>query len=197
MLTSMSASPAGAVIPAWKALALEAEELPVLEPGGDGDVERAAVRQPEAAHRTIRGLEKIDRERIMHVGTARREAMPETVAKGGTKDALEIVRPEGLRAIFAVHGLVSEVAVEAALLRPLGAARVDLAAVEARALLRVGEQRVGGGDGLEALLRVLFAGIEVGMKALGQLAVGGTDRVFGGGALNAQDLVGVFHGGGE
>src|SRR5208282_3551753 len=125
----------------------------------------------------------------MHVRTARREAMPETVAKGCTEDALEIVRPEGLRAIFAVRGLIAEVAVEAALPRPLGAARVDLAAVEARALLRVGEQRIGGGDGLEALLRVLFAGIEVRMKALRQLAVGGADRVLRGGALDAQDLV--------
>src|SRR5262245_66355926 len=54
---------------------------------------------------------------------------------------------------------------------------IDLALVEARALLRVAYEVIGRGDLLEFLLRLLVAWIEVRMQLLRQLAVGLTDLV--------------------
>ena len=86
--------------------------------------------------------------------------------------------------------LLGEIAV-VALARPLRARRVDLAAIEARALLRVAQQIVGGTDVLEFPLRILVPGIEVGVQLLREPAIGLLDfrrrRV----ALDAQHLVGI------
>src|SRR3546814_14848420 len=69
------------------------------------------------------------------------------------------------------------VAIERTLL-PLRARRVDLAAVVARPLVRIGQQGVGGGDLLDAPLGLRFARVQVGVVLLRQLAVGATDLVF-------------------
>src|SRR3979490_2899531 len=47
------------------------------------------------------------------------------------------------------------------LARPLGTGSVDFAAVKARALVRIAQQIVGGGDFLELIFGTLVAGIEV------------------------------------
>jgi hypothetical protein len=47
-------------------------------------------------------------------------------------------------------------------LRPLGTGRIDLAAIELRALLRIAQQIVGDQDVLELLLGLLVARIESG-----------------------------------
>src|SRR3546814_6584988 len=59
------------------------------------------------------------------------------------------------------------VAIERTLL-PLRARRVDLAAVVARPLVRIGQQGVGGGDLLEAPLGLRFARVQVGVVLLRQ-----------------------------
>ena len=73
-----------------------------------------------------------------------------------------ILRALGPAGIFAVI----------ALLRPLLAARIDLAAVVFSALLGILEDRIGVGDLLELLLGRRVAGIEIGVQLLGELAVG-------------------------
>src|SRR5215470_19387891 len=88
-------------------------------------------------------------------------------------------------------GAGGKIAVEA-LARPLGAARVDLAAIEARALVRIGEEIVGRRHLLELLLGLLVAGVEVGMQLLRQLPIGLANVVGRGGLLDAQRLVGIF-----
>ena len=73
------------------------------------------------------------------------------------------------------------------------AAGVDLAAIELAPLLLVGQQLVGGGALLEPLLRLLVAGMQVGMRGLGELAIGAADLVRGRVTANAQHLVGIAH----
>ena len=59
------------------------------------------------------------------------------------------------------------------------AAGIDLAAIVLPALLLVRQQLVGGGDFLEALLRFLVARMQIGVRGLGELAIGGADLVRG------------------
>src|SRR6478752_8307139 len=79
-------------------------------------------------------------------------------------------------------------------LRALDALRIDLAAVETAALLRITQEIIGGGDILELLLGALVAGIEIGMKLLGKLAIGLLDIVGRSGLGDAQCLIGIGHG---
>src|SRR5206468_8060810 len=55
---------------------------------------------------------------------------------------------------------------------PLGAALVDFAAVVARPLVRVADQVIGGRNRLEPCFGFGFPGVQVGMKLLGELAIG-------------------------
>jgi hypothetical protein len=48
-----------------------------------------------------------------------------------------------------------------------GAARVDLASVKFRTLIRIGEQTIGRRNLFEALFRLLVSGVQIGMKLLG------------------------------
>ena len=59
--------------------------------------------------------------------------------------------------------------------RALGAVGVDLAAVEAGALFRVGEQLERLADLLEALFSGLVARTRVGVQLLGELSLGAPD----------------------
>jgi hypothetical protein len=74
-------------------------------------------------------------------------------------------------------------------LRPLGTRGVDLAAVEAGALLGVAQQVVGRRHLLELLLCLGIAGIEVGMQLLGEAAVSLLNLLLRGVALDSQNLV--------
>ena len=79
----------------------------------------------------------------------------------------------------------------------LGAAGVDLAAVEAGALVLVRQDVVGAGNLLEARLGLLVAGIEIGVVALGELAIGAANVVFARILLDAQHFIGISRGHGE
>ena len=79
-----------------------------------------------------------------------------------------------------------------ALPRPLLSGGIDLAAVEAGALLGIAQEVIGHGDLLELLLRLLIAGIEVRVQLLRQLTVGFADLVLRRLPLHAQNSVGVF-----
>src|SRR5262249_667488 len=83
---------------------------------------------------------------------------------------------------------VGEVAV-VALLRAFVAGSVDLAAVEARALLGIAQKAVGGRDFLELLLGFLVAGVEVGVKLLGKRPISLLDLVRRGVFLHSQSFV--------
>src|SRR5438132_531064 len=73
--------------------------------------------------------------------------------------------------------------------RPLGAAFVDLAAIVAGALLRIRQDVVGGRDRLEARLGGRLSRVQIGVKLLGELAVGLADLVGGGVRLDPEHLI--------
>ncbi len=79
----------------------------------------------------------------------------------------------------------------------LGAAGVDLAAVEACPLVLVRQDVVGAGEFLETRLGFLVAGVQVGMVALGELAVGAANLVFARVLLDAQNFIGISRGHGQ
>ena len=107
--------------------------------------------------------------------------------EGLGEDALQVLLVEaGLGAIFLAPRGIAEVAIERPLRRHLVARGIDLAAVIARALVLVGQDIVGGADLLEPVRRLGLAGIDVGVVALGELAVGGTDRRLAVGLLHAE-----------
>src|SRR5262249_9140595 len=70
---------------------------------------------------------------------------------------------------------------------------IDLAGVEAPALLGVGQDLVGLGDFLELGLGCLVARIEVRMMLLGELAEGLADLLVRGGPAHPQDGIGIAH----
>ena len=84
------------------------------------------------------------------------------------------------------------VAIEAAR-RHFLAGRVDLAGIEAAALLGIRQDLVGLRDFLELGLGRLVAGVEVGMVLLGELAERLADVVVGGGLGHAKDGIGIAH----
>src|SRR5271165_5207561 len=79
--------------------------------------------------------------------------------------------------------------------RLFGPRGVDLAGVVAAALVRIGQELVGGRNLLEPLLGVLVARVEVRMQLLGELTIGLADLLGGRRLGDAEDLVGVFHAG--
>ncbi len=104
----------------------------------------------------------------MTAAGASRPAFPEQIAEqvGECPNILEPRRGTIARGVFApcVFAVI-------ALLRPLLAARVDLAEVVTPALVGVAENVVGGGNLLELVLGGLVARIEVRMQRLRELAV--------------------------
>src|SRR5690606_13870612 len=73
------------------------------------------------------------------------------------------------------------------------AARVDLAPVELGTLLFVREQLIGGRRLLEPLLGFLVAGMQIGVRRLGQRAIGAADLIRGRVSGDAKHLVGIAH----
>src|SRR3546814_589408 len=106
---------------------------------------------------------------------------------------------EQVRRIEAALGLVLRarsafgVGSPEALVRPLVAGRVDLAAIEPRSLLGIGEQIVCAGGLLELQLDLRIAGVQIGMQLLRELAVGLLDVVLRRRARHAEDIVRVSH----
>ena len=181
------------------ALAFQPEHLAVGDAWRDGDVERAAVRQRDARLGAVHRVEEIDVEPILRVLPAHREAPPASAAAHAAPLAEQIAEQIAERAdILVARGraiaralLAAGIFAVIALLRPLLAARVDLAAVVAPALLLIADDVVGGGDLLELLLGRLVARIEVGVQLLGELAIGLGDVGGAGGLRHAKYGIGI------
>src|SRR5262249_48851395 len=113
------------------------------------------------------------------------EQMAEEIVDEGVILAVESL-------VFLAFAAAGIAAVEGAI-GPLGAAGVDLAAVDARPLLRIGQQVVGSPDPLGLLLDALVAGVEIRMQLLRQLPVGLLDVVWAGALRHAEDFIGSRH----
>ncbi|MEY9265298.1 hypothetical protein ABIF23_004693 [Bradyrhizobium elkanii] len=79
------------------------------------------------------------------------------------------------------------------MLRPLGAISIDLAGVEALALLGIRKQIVRSRDFLEFVFGRLVARIEIRVQLLRQLSIGLLDIGRGRRRGNAKDLVRISH----
>ena len=193
-------APGGGAVAAGHGL-VDADHLVAgLHPGHQGGCGGGAV-----GHLGVVGVgldqgrigELVDGEAVAGVGPAHAEgaapparALAEQAAEE-VADIGEILEAPPAAAIGVGAGPGSlEIAVEM-LARALIAGGVDLAPVEAGALVLVAQEVIGGGDGLEPVLGLLVAGVEIGMQLLGELAVGLPDLVQAGVALDAQCLVRV------
>ena len=145
-------------------------------------------------------IEEIDLEAILRILPAHGEAPPSGAAAHPSPLAEQIAEQiaEGADVLVARSRTIARALLTAgifaiiALLRRLLAGCVDLAAVVAPALLLVLEDVVGRGDVLEPLLSRLVAGIEVGMKLLGKLAIGLGDVRGLRGLRDAKDGIEIF-----
>src|SRR6185312_8851582 len=144
--------------------------------------------------------EEVDVEPILCVVPAHREAPPSGAAASGPAPLAEQIAEqiaEGANVLVARGRAIARALIAAsifavvALLRPLLAAGVDLAAVVAPALLLVADDVVSGGDLLELLFGRLVARIEIGVQLLGELAIGLGDVGAAGRLRHAQDGIGI------
>lgn len=178
------------------ALAGQAQDLPVFEPGRNGHVQGAAIRQGEPPHGAERGGQEIDAERITRVRALGVEIGAGAPAEGLGEDPVQVLGIEGLLGpVLGPARVVAEVAIELTCGRLLLARGVDLAPIEAGALLRIGQQGIGRGDRLETLFGFLLARIEVGVMQLGELAIARPDLRLRRGSRYAQQFIGIIHGG--
>ena len=114
----------------------------------------------------------------------------------GPGHVLEVARVEALRpASAAAAALAAKASASAA--HAEGHCRValgiDLAAVELRSLGLVGQQVIGLGHVGEALRRLGFVLVAVGVQFLGELAIRGLDVLLVRVAGNAQSCIGIGH----
>ena len=181
-----------------RALAFQAQHLPVRHALGDGDVEHAAVRHGHPLLGAGSGLQEVDFQRVAHVAAA------------GTKRAVALA-PPGPATAEQVRKDIAEAEI-LVLPRPAGTAAersparigalvaparlavgIDLAAIVLLALGRIADDVVGARDLLEALLRGgTIARIEVGMQLLGELAVLPANILVRRITRHTQHLVGVL-----
>src|SRR5262245_48873491 len=131
---------------------------------------------------TFHGIDEVDLERISDVlrRHPKGSALAAAAAKQICKDIRVEIRP-GIarsrreRTTMAVPraGLgLGVLAVKGSLGLALGSGLVDLAGIVAPTLVGIANDVVGRIDFLEALLRFGLAGIEIGMRLLGGLAIG-------------------------
>ncbi len=188
----------GGAIEAGAALAAQAQDVAVLGAGWYAHVEGFALGQSEAAGGAGRGIDEADGQRVLHIAATHALAGGSPI--GALAGSAEGLREESLQIFLAepasrgfVTFLTGGVAVVLPLLVYFMALGVDLAAVEAGALVLVGQQVVGRADFAEAGCGVGLAGVDVGVMLFRQLAIGGADGGLIGGALNSEGFVRVCH----
>ncbi len=180
---------------AGSALPLQPQGLAVGSAWGNGHLQPPAIRQEQFALRAVDGIEKVDLDRLLQVGPSHLAGVPPRAAEqvGENVRTTQVVEEFVRVGIAGATGpRLGVVPVEAAL-RPRRAGRVDLAAIVGRLLLGVRQQVVGGSHFLEALLRSLVAGAQVGMVRPRQLAVRLLDFLLAGALGNPEDFVGIAH----
>lgn len=157
---------------AGRSLAAQTNDLPVDQARRNRHVKRAAIRQRQALVRTRDRLRKIDRQLVMQIPStpvgARSFATSQKLGESVVR-----IHEIGITGIIGIGTTMirrGEIAV-VTLLRPLCTCLVDLAGVEAFALLRIAQEIIGHRDFLELFFGRLVPGIEIGVKLFRQLAV--------------------------
>src|SRR5262245_8170182 len=185
-----------AALRAWMTLSSQPQNLAILQPGWDDNIERLAVGHGHPFLGAVHRLCELYGHRVADVRTPRSHSGA-ALAEDLREKVVLILWPAFLPAPFVLEagaGL-GMLAVELALgLLALGAGCIYLAAVEASALLLIAQNTIGRGDLLEACFRAFVARMQVRVAILGQSAVGLADFLLRGLAADTQDLVGVCHG---
>src|SRR5690606_21815102 len=176
--------------PAGPAVALDADGLPVLHPGGDGDADGLAVHGERLLFGACGGAQVHAQLGVVVVPAEARAAA--ALAEHGAEDVLEVLfRPGALPA----EGIAALASGKAAACRGLFALRrLDLVGVlplvavpvVLPAAFGVAQHLVGLVDLLELALGLLVVGVEVGMVLARQPTVGLLDLVARGLAVHAQ-----------
>src|SRR3954453_11186660 len=143
-------------------LATQTQDLAIASAGRNGDVEHGAVGQGELLLAAVDRIEKIKRQAIVRVLSSHADIAARLPTENFRKEIVAAgeVGKSGIACVRVGCTGVGEIAV-VSLTRPLGTGRIDLAAVETRALLRIAQQVVGGGNLLELLLGLLISGIQI------------------------------------
>ncbi len=194
---------------AWIALALQPQHLAVGRALGDGDVQRASVREGDAPLAALHRLFDAELDFGAHVAAALRLAAAEAEAGAAPAAAQDLRQDVAEFAAFEVPleaAVALPAALEAARERAPGAerafaraeaahglapVRIDLAGVVLLALVLVAEDVERGRHLLEALLGRLVAGVLVRVQLLGQLAERLADLVGAGAPRHAEFLIKV------
>src|SRR5512139_2383780 len=182
---------------AWHSLSFQPQHLPVLGTLGDRHLQRLAFWQRDRACGTIRYFQKSDRKHITHILAASPERglrpMP-SARKRARKKLFQflVIGKSVLRCVRGIGRTVGEFAIEP-FLRPLRSAGVDLTRIEPPALLLVLEQVVSSRYVLKFRLRLLVAGMQIGMEFTRQLLECVLDLLVGRRSIYAEGLVRVLH----
>src|SRR6185312_1297099 len=177
--------------------AFEAQALARGDTRRDRHLERAAVAQGHAALAAARRFEKGDLERHDRRLSLRRRGVAAAAAVEQLRDNVVDPGKAGAAARAAARAESRPAKTRpGAIAKPvhaLGAVGADLAAVVARALLRVGQQLIGRGHLLELLLDRALAGVEIGMELLGKPTIGALQLVLRGRSRQAQHGIRISH----
>ena len=187
----------------WRPLPFQAQGLAILGPLGDGDIDRPAVREHHPARIADYGIQQIDVQLDLQVGAARWRALPETTESTGL--ASTGTTAEHLHDIVDIHAFEARTAAGAKGRtrpgRPCAAAieatidfasvGIDLAGIEALALVGVLQEIVGRRDAFEPFLGGLVADIGIGVQFLRQFAERLLNLGIAGVALHAQFCIGI------
>src|SRR5580700_3731199 len=183
---------------AGAALASEPQHLTVFDPGRYRDVEPFLGGERQPLLSASRRRDEIDGQREMPVAAARSDprsglaASPAAGRAEGGEQILEVAQIHlavgPVSPPLSAFRLTSIIAAR----RALGAGFVDFTPIVPRPLVGIREQVVGCRDFFERRFRFGFSRIDVGMKLLGELAIGFADLVRTSVRFDAEQLIGCL-----
>ncbi len=193
----------GTVSRARVSFSLQPDSLAVIDPGWNGHVDGLAVRQGKATGTTLGGLEETDLHGVAAVTASRAHACTAALAAGAKKRREDIVGVEASESEIvesetfegpgsgALAG--SSVRVSPLMLHSFVARGIDFPAVVSTARLGIAQYLISRGDFLEPFGRAGVSRMTIGMKFLGQIAIGRLDVVLTCVTSDTKDLVGIHH----
>jgi hypothetical protein len=176
-------------------LTAQPQDLALLNPRRNRDVERAPVGQGQPFGLAPDGFKEFDGETILHILSASpSRTLGPTLEQLG-KDVIGICKigKAGMILVaMSTRGFGRKILIKP-LLRRLGPRSVDVSPVESTAFVWIGDQVVCGRNLLEPLFKFPISRVEIGMQLLGELAIRFLYPFRRSSAFDAQCLIGVFH----
>ena len=197
--TSISASPLGPCAGPGIPLPLESDRLPVIDSGGDGDVDRCPAVQGQSSGPALGSFQKGDLHGVAPVAASRADACTAALparAEQRRNDVVgvetaesEVVEPKTFERAGSGALSGARVGIGVLMLHALVARGVDLAAVITTPRLCIPQDLVGGRDFLEPLCGPGISRMAIGVKLHGQIAISRLDVVLARVASDSKDLI--------